>query len=74
MHGSGTCQPEKADDGADQTFGLTEYQTEHGSQGERRQDRQGQAPDLTASGCARRCSPGRDRFLSKPDGQATALA
>jgi hypothetical protein len=35
--GDGEVQPEQADDGADEAFGLPEWQAEDGAQGQRRQ-------------------------------------
>src|SRR5215211_5671933 len=72
--GHGEVQPEQADDGADQAFGLAERQAEDGSQGQRRQDRQGGIVGLPAPGCPWLGLPRLDRFIGEPHRQAPALA
>src|SRR3954451_10419534 len=74
MIGDGEVQPEQADDGADQPFGLPERQAEEGSQGQRRQDRQGRVVGLPAPGRTWLGLPRLDGFIGKPDCQAPALA
>src|SRR4051812_33771261 len=74
MVGHGEVQPEQADDGADQAFGLPERQAEDGSQGQRRQDRQGRVGGLSAPGFPWLGLPRLDGFLGEPDRQAPALA
>src|SRR3954447_25878086 len=46
-------EPEQMDDGTDQPLGLPQRQTEHGPERQRRQDRQGRIPQLSAAGRAR---------------------
>src|SRR5215218_4743326 len=74
MIGDGEVQPEQADDGADQPFGLPERQAEDGSQGQRRQDRQGRVVGLPAPGRTWLGLPRLDGFIGEPDCQAPALA
>src|SRR3954468_4959881 len=74
MIGDGEVQPEQADDGADQPFGLPERQAEDGSQGQRRQDRQGRVVGLPAPGRTWLSLPRLDGFIGEPDCQAPALA
>ena len=66
-------QAEQADDRADQPFSLAIGKTEHGAQGQRRQDRQRRIAGLaTARRAWLRC-PRRDRLVGKPHRQAAAL-
>src|SRR4051794_25228125 len=74
MIGDGEVQSEQADDGADQPFGLPERQAEDGSQGQRRQDRQGREVGLPAPGRTWLGLPRLDGFIGEPDRQAPALA
>src|SRR4051794_11879766 len=74
MIGDGEVQSEQADDGADQPFGLPERQAEDGSQGQRRQDRQGRVVGLPAPGRTWLGLPPLDGFIGEPDCQAPALA
>src|SRR5215218_3638489 len=74
MIGDGEVQPEQADDGADQPFGLPERQAEDGSQGQRRQDRQGGVVGLSAPGRPWLGLPRLDGVIGEPDRQAPALA
>src|SRR4051794_19331365 len=74
MIGDGEVQSEQADDGADQPFGLPERQAEDGSQGQRRQDRQGRVVGLPAPGRTWLGLPRLNGFIGEPDCQAPALA
>src|SRR3954469_16217036 len=74
MIGDGEVQSEQADDGADQPFGLPERQAEDGSQGQRRQDRQGRVVGLPAPGRTWLGLPRLDGFIGEPDCQAPPLA
>ena len=65
---------EQLQDGADQPLGLAQRQAEHGSQGQRRRDRQIGVGGLPAPAGARRCHPGRDCLRREPDRQAAAGA
>src|SRR3954454_4902746 len=56
-------ETEKMDDGTDQPLGLPQRQTEHGPERQRRQDRQGRIPPLSAAGRACLGLPGRDRLV-----------
>ena len=67
-------ETEQADDGADQPFGLTQSQAEHGAQRQRRRDRQGRIVGLTAPRGPWFCAPGRDRLFGEPHRQAATLA
>src|SRR3954471_4642525 len=73
MIGDGEVQPEQADDGADQPFGLPERQAEDGSQGQRRQDCQGRVVGLPAPGRTWLGLPRPDGFIGEPDCQAPVL-
>src|SRR3954451_19046432 len=72
--GNGEVQPEQADDGADQPFGLAKRQAEDGAQGQRRQDRQGRVVGLSAPGRPWLGLPRLDGVIGEPDRQAPALA
>src|SRR3954470_12863296 len=74
MIGDGEVQPEQADDGADQPFGLPERRSEDGSQGQRRQDCQRRVVGLPAPGRTWLGLPRLDGFIGEPDCQAPALA
>src|SRR5215218_6262097 len=74
MIGDGEVQPEQADNGADQPFGLPERQAEDGAQGQGCQDRQGRVVGLPAPGGPWLGLPRLDGFLGEPDRQAPALA
>src|SRR3954449_2216567 len=74
MIGDGEVQPEQADDGAEQPCSLPERQAEDGSQGQRRQDRQGRVVGLPAPGRTWLGLPRLDGFIGEPDCQAPALA
>src|SRR3954464_10050506 len=67
----GGVEPEQADDGADQPFGLPVRQPEHGLERQRRQDRQVGILGLPAPA---RAPPGLPRLVRKPDRQAAAPA
>ena len=73
MIGNGEIKTEQADDGPDQPLGLAQSQAEDGTQGQCCHDRQRRIARLTARRRARRRLPGRDRRLSKPEGQTSAL-
>ena len=70
----GEVEIEQLQDGADQPLRLAQRQAEHGSQGQRRGDRQIGVGGLPAPAGARRCRPGRDRLRREPHGQAAASA
>src|SRR5215218_8085205 len=74
MIGDGEVQPEQADNGADQPFGLPERQAEDGAQGQGRQDRQGRVVGLSAPGRPWLGLPRLDGVIGEPDRQAPALA
>src|SRR3954454_3801186 len=71
-HGEG--EPEQADDGADQPFGLPVRQPEHGLERQRRQDRQVGIRGLPAPARAPLGLPRLDRLVRKPDRQAATPA
>src|SRR5215204_1079062 len=70
----GEVEPEQADDGADQPFGLPVRQPEHGLERQRRQDRQVGILGLPAPARAPLGLPRLDRLVRKPDRQAAAPA
>src|SRR4051794_22643376 len=70
----GAVEPEQADDGADQPFGLPVRQPEHGLDRQRRQDRQVGIRGLPAPARAPLGLPRLDRLVRKPDRQAAAPA
>src|SRR4051812_3427498 len=70
----GEVEPEQADDGADQPFGLPVRQPEHGLERQRRQDRQVGILGLPAPARAPLGLPRLDRLVRKPDRQAATPA
>src|SRR3954451_4288463 len=66
-------EPEQTDDGTDQPLGLPQRQTEHGPERQRRQDRQGRIPPLSAARRAWLRLLSRDRPGCKPERQTAAL-
>src|SRR5215212_9471237 len=70
----GEVEPEQADDGADQPFGLPVRQPEHGLERQRRQDRQVGILGLPAPARAPLGLPRLDRLVRKPDRHAAAPA
>jgi len=74
MVGDGEVQPEQADNGADEAFGLPEREAEDGSQDPCRQDRQGRVVGLPALGCPWLGLSRLDGFIGEPDRQAPTLA
>src|SRR4051794_37070845 len=62
------------DDGPDQSLSLAQGQAEHGSQCQRRGNRQIGVGGLPAGGGAWRGAPGRDRRLREPDCETATLA
>src|SRR4051794_33756799 len=70
----GEVEPEQADDGADQPFGLPVRQAEYGLERQRRQDRQVGIRGLPAPARAPLGLPRLDRLVRKPDRQAAAPA
>ena len=67
-------EPEQADDGADQPFGLAQPQAEHGPERQGRQDGEGRIAGLPAPGGAWLGRPRRDRLIGEPHRQAPTLA
>jgi energy-coupling factor transporter ATP-binding protein EcfA2 len=57
-----------------QRLGLAQRQVKHGPERERRQDRQGRIPALSAGGGAWLGLPGCNRFVRNPHCQASTLA
>src|SRR3954453_6798311 len=70
----GEIEPEQADDGADQPFGLPVRQPEHGLERQRRQDRQVGIRGLPAPAREPLGLPRLDRLVRKPDRHAAAPA
>src|SRR4051794_19813029 len=70
----GEVEPEQADDGADQPFGLPVRQPEHGLERQRRQDCQVGILGLPAPARAPLGLPRLDRLVRKPDRQAATPA
>ena len=70
----GQIEPEQADDGADQAFGLAQSEAEHGPERQRGQDCHRRIPGLAARGRARLRPPTLDGLVREPDRQAAALA
>ena len=70
----GQSEPEQADDGADQAFGLAQSEAEHGPERQPCQDCQRRVPGLPARDRARLCPPPLDRVVREPNRQAAALA
>src|SRR4051812_33088057 len=70
----GEVEPEQADDGADQPFGLPVRQPEHGLERQRRQDRQVGILGLPAPARAPLGLPRLDRLVRKPDRHAATPA
>src|SRR3954447_22756190 len=70
----GEVEPEQADDGADQPFGLAVRQPEHGLERQRRQDRQVGILGLPAPARAPLGLPRLVRLVRKPDRHAAAPA
>src|SRR6478735_5199873 len=62
------------DDGPDQSLSLAQGQAEHGSQCQRRGNRQIGVGGLPAGGGAWRGPPGRDRRVREPDCETATLA
>src|SRR3954462_12376978 len=62
------------DDGPDQSLSLAQGQAEHGSQCQRRGNRQIGVGGLPAGGGAWRGAPGRDRRVREPDCETATLA
>jgi hypothetical protein len=75
MVGNGQVGPETADNGADQSFRLTQGKPKHRPQRQGCQDSQRRIPRLLATGRSRRRLPARDRSSVNQTGrQASALA
>jgi hypothetical protein len=70
----GEIEIEQSDDGSDQSFGLPQREAEHGTQGQRRCDRQCRIVRLTTTRGPWFRTPGCDRLVGEPDRQAPTLA
>jgi len=71
--GDRQSKAEVIDNRTDQPFRLAQSEPEHGSQSQRRQDRQRRIPSLAPSGRPRFRCPSRYCVIGKPNRQAATL-